>query len=255
MDIMNSILSSFSHFSITDLVSTLSNPVNIGIILSLVIMEGLLSCDNALVLAIMVKHLPEKQRKKALFYGIMGAYLFRFIAVGLGTILISLWWVKLVGAGYLLWLMIKYFWDKSKENNGEEEVVETNYGFWRTILAVEMMDIAFSLDSILAALGISNKVWVLWLGAIFGILMMRGVAQIFVALIEKYPELETAAYLLIGFIGIKMGLTIINIHMPDYAFFAVMITLLGGTMVLHNMRQKREAKFSNQNEEPAQSDK
>lgn len=239
MDILSSIANSFSHFSFPELVSTISDPVNLGIIFSLVIIEGLLSADNALVLAIMVKHLPSKQRKTALFYGIIGAYAFRFIAIGFGTLLISLWWVKLLGAGYLLWLALKFFISKSKDKEAGEEVKGNNYGFWRTVLAVEMMDIAFSVDSILAALGISNKLWVLWIGAILGILMMRGVAQIFVTLIEKLPELETTAYVLIALIGVKMALTLINVHVPEYAFILVMAVLFLGTFVVHSLKEKK----------------
>ncbi len=101
-------------------VEVLTDPVSWGLIGTLIILEGLLSADNALVLAVMVKHLPEKQRKKALFYGLLGAYVFRFIAIGVGVFLIKLWWVKVLGAAYLAWLAIKYFIDKSKEASNEE---------------------------------------------------------------------------------------------------------------------------------------
>ncbi|MET3209662.1 UNVERIFIED_CONTAM: YkoY family integral membrane protein [Paenibacillus sp. PvR008] len=86
---------------------------SIAIIVMLVIMEGLLSVDNALVLAVMVGHLPKEQQKKALFYGLIGAYAFRFIAILLGTLLVKIWWIKLVGGAYLMWLVVKYFIDKN----------------------------------------------------------------------------------------------------------------------------------------------
>lgn len=154
-------------------VQVLSDPVSWGLIGTLVILEGLLSADNALVLAVMVKHLPEKQRKKALFYGLLGAYIFRFIAIGVGVFLIKLWWVKALGAAYLAWLAIKYFIDKSKEAGNDEEIAGMKtegilirlFGtFWGTIAAVEIMDIAFSVDSVLAAFGVSEQIWVLLLG-------------------------------------------------------------------------------------------
>jgi YkoY family integral membrane protein len=222
-----------------EIVNMLMSPANLGIIFSLVILEGLLSADNALVLAIMVKHLPPEQRKKALFYGLIGAYAFRFIALGLGIILIKLWWIKLIGAAYLLWLAVKHFMSKSKEEDVNDEKV-AKYGFWRTIVAVEMMDIAFSLDSVLAALGVSNKLWVLWVGAILGILMMRGVAQVFVKLIDKFPELENTAYILIGFIGVKMGLTVIDIHMPEWLFMITLALLFSTTFIIHYAKKKHK---------------
>lgn len=98
----------------------LTDPVSWGLIGTLVVLEGLLSADNALVLAVMVKHLPEKQRKKALTYGLIGAYFFRFLFIGVGMLLIKFWWIKVLGAAYLAWLVIKHFWlgdgdDEAKE--------------------------------------------------------------------------------------------------------------------------------------------
>lgn len=217
MEIISSIFNSYSQFfDLKVIVSELSQPSSWVIIFTLMILEGLLSADNALVLAMMVKHLPGKQQKKALTYGIWGAYLFRFIAIGIGTYLIKIWWVKLLAAGYLAKMVFDYFRNKDSKDDGINNTVQK--GFWSTIASVELMDIAFSIDSITAAFGISSKVWVLFLGAIFGIIMMRGVAQVFVNLIEKVPELETSAYILIGLISAKMLLGVAHIEVPDLAF-------------------------------------
>lgn len=239
--ILNTVAHNFGHFSFSELISALSNPTNIGIIFSLIVIEGLLSMDNALVLAMMVKHLPEKEQKKSLFYGILGAYAFRFVAIGLGTLLIKLWWIKLFGAFYLLWLSIKYFVSKEEK---QKNVKKLNHGFWKTVVMVELMDITFSLDSILAALGISNVLWVLWIGAILGILLMRVVANVLISIVEKYPELEVTAYILIAFIGVKLGLTMLNIHIPDEVFIVVMITLFAGTLIVNKLK-KYNVKSSN----------
>lgn len=225
-------------FSMDALLSVVYNPMNWAIIGTLVVLEGLLSADNALVLAIMVKHLPKDQQKKALFYGILGAYLFRFIAIGLGTYLIKIWWIKAAGALYLLWMALQFFLNKKKEE--EEEVKSVPMGFWRTVLAVEIMDIAFSIDSVLAAFGVSDQIWVLYLGGIFGVMMMRGVAQIFLVLIERYPELETTAYVLIGIIGAKMMGSVFGLHVSNVVFFSTLVTVFLSTFVVHHLR-KREA--------------
>ena len=98
-----------------------------GLILTLIVLEGLLSADNALVLAIMVKKLPEKYQKKALFYGLLGAYLFRFIAIGLGVFLVKFWIVKLLGALYLYMIAYKFFkefYAKRKKANSDEDYDE-----------------------------------------------------------------------------------------------------------------------------------
>src|SRR3954452_7651041 len=104
----------------------LSSPKAWGLILSLAVLECILSADNALVLSAFVKPLPKEQQKKALVYGLWGAYLFRFIFIGLGTFLIKLWWIKLIGALYLLWLAVKFFKDKLLHKaTGEEEQVQS----------------------------------------------------------------------------------------------------------------------------------
>lgn len=225
-------------------VNVLTDPVSWGLIATLVVMEGLLSADNALVLAVMVKHLPHKQRKKALFYGLLGAYFFRFLAIGIGVYLIKIEWVKALGAAYLAWLAFDHFFRKPK-NEGEELEVNKKglfirlFGpFWGTVVSVELMDIAFSVDSILAAFGVSQKVWILFVGGILGVLMMRGVAGVFLRLITKIPELESAAFVLIAVISLKMLLSIFEIHIGHGLFFAILAVIFGGAIGLHYYRKK-----------------
>lgn len=230
-------------------VKVLSDPVSWGLIGTLVILEGLLSADNALVLAVMVKHLPGEQRKKALFYGLLGAYAFRFVAIGVGVFLIKLWWVKVLGAAYLAWLAIKYFIDKRKESDHEEEQLEginqtglliRLFGtFWGTVAAVEIMDIAFSVDSVLAAFGVSQEVWVLLLGGMLGVLMMRGIAGVFLKLIDRIPELETTAYILILIISAKMFAGVFGFHLDHVYFFLILIITFAATFVVHNINKKK----------------
>ncbi|MBC8014890.1 MAG: TerC family protein, partial [Sporomusaceae bacterium] len=211
-EFITGIMTNYSHFfSLADFLSVVYNPANWAIIGTLIVLEGLLSADNALVLAIMVKHLPKQEQKRALFYGILGAYLFRFIAIGLGTYLITIWWIKAAGALYLLWMALQFFLKKKAEGEEEGEP-QVQHGFWRTVLAVEIMDIAFSIDSVLAAFGVSDQIWVLYLGGILGVLMMRGVAQFFLTLIDRYPGLETTAYVIIGIIGAKMMASVFGFH-------------------------------------------
>jgi len=235
-DFITGILVNYSHFfNMAEFLSVIYNPVNWGIIGTLIVLEGLLSADNALVLAIMVKHLPKEQQKRALFYGILGAYLFRFVAIGLGTYLITIWWIKAAGALYLLWMAIQFFLKKKTEEN--EEAPAAPHGFWRTVLAVEIMDIAFSIDSVLAAFGVSDQIWVLYLGGILGVMMMRGVAQVFLTLIERYPGLETTAYVMIGIIGAKMMASVFGYHVSQVVFFSTLIAIFLGTFVVHHLQK------------------
>lgn len=252
MSVLHGILNTYSQFFEWDMwVKVLSDPVSWGLIGTLIILEGLLSADNALVLAVMVKHLPAKQRKKALFYGLLGAYSFRFVAIGLGVYLIELWWVKALGAAYLAWLSIKYFIDKRKEEDGEDEEAEGMnqksllirlFGtLWGTVAAVELMDIAFSVDSVLAAFGVSNEIWVLLIGGMLGVLMMRGVAGVFLTLIDRVPELETTAYILILIISIKMFLGVFfHYELSPLYFFIILLFTFGATFIVHILNKKKQ---------------
>ncbi|MBK5449572.1 TerC family protein [Bacillus sp. TH22] len=252
MSILQGILDTYAQFFDLDMwIKVLQDPVSWGLIGTLVVLEGLLSADNALVLAVMVKHLPEEKRKKALFYGLIGAYVFRFIAIGIGMFLIKLWWVKVLGALYLAWLSVKYFIDKRKGNAEEEEAHGMNrnsilfrmFGvFWGTVAMVELMDIAFSVDSVLAAFGVSNEVWILLLGGMLGILMMRGIAGVFLKLLERIPELETTAYILILIIAAKMLLSVIHIEVSHTLFFIILVIAFGATFILHYMKNSGQAK-------------
>ncbi|MCM3116438.1 DUF475 domain-containing protein [Neobacillus sp. MER 74] len=235
MEFLHELFSSYStFFSLEALKDVLTNPTSWGVIGTLVILEGLLSADNALVLAVLVKNLPKDQRKKALFYGIFGAYFFRILAIGVGVTLVNIDWIKIVGGHYLLWIVVQNF---IKNNDGEDEVQPKKFGFWRTVLTVELMDIAFSMDSVIAAFGVSNQEWVLFFGGVIGILMMRGVAQLFLVLIEKVPEVEITAFVLIAIIAIKMIISAFGYQLDEFVFFSILIAVFSGTFLVHYVRK------------------
>ena len=187
-----------------------SDFITIGL---LVILEGLLSADNALVLAILVLGLPRHQQQKALRYGILGAFAFRIAAILLAVHLIAVSWVKLLGALYLLYLAWGHFWRRDGDAPHKVPEAKAAWGlspFWATVVRVELIDIAFSIDSILVAVALSPKLWVVVTGGILGIIAMRLVAGRFIALIRRYPALVDGAFVIIGWIGIKLLL--------EYAF-------------------------------------
>lgn len=183
-------------------------------VLWLVILEGLLSADNALVLAMMVRHLPGPQQKRALRYGIWGAFGFRVIAVFLAKVLLDFWPLKVLGGAYLLYLAGSHFLTRDHSDEGSS-VRRFGKGFWGTVVSVELADIAFSIDSILAAvaaadslpssrIGPDMKFGVVIVGGILGILTMRFVAGYFILLLERFRGLETGAYGLVAWIGLKL---------------------------------------------------
>lgn len=189
------------------------SPSDIPAVLLLVGLEGLLSADNALVLAIMVRHLPKALQQKALLYGLVGAFVFRLIAVLFAAVVLKQWWLQAIGAMYLLYLPLKHFAHSSKDG-AEAAARRRGGGFWQTVIAVEITDIAFALDSVLAGVGFiikpgigmqMDKVWVVYTGAIIGIVLLRFAAGAFVKLLVRYPVLDNVAYLLVGWVGFKLA--------------------------------------------------
>src|SRR5262249_51137416 len=174
----------------------------------LVALEGLLSADNAMVLAVLVLGLPKAQQKKALRYGIVGAFAFRTIATLLAIYLIKLGWVKLLGAGYLLYLVYTHFGGgESAEARRTPAPATSSFGlspFWTTVVKVELTDIVFAIDSILVGVAMSPKTWVVVSGGILGIVMMRLVIGRLLVLVERYPALVDGAFVIIAWVGIKL---------------------------------------------------
>ncbi|HUP81004.1 MAG TPA: hypothetical protein VM260_20820, partial [Pirellula sp.] len=249
-------------------------PADLVIVGLLVVLEGLLSIDNALVLGMLTKRLPKHLRSRALSYGIIGAVVFRVLAIGLSAYLLKYTFVKFVGGAYLVFIAVKHLLLEHSDG-GDEKIVlddagnpkivdaetgesldierenieieqrvpiaanlitqdgvdsvrnkqyaegaECNVGdhslalFWKTVLVIELTDIAFAVDSILAAMALagsqSNKLWVVVTGGVLGLILMRFAAIWFVKLLEKYPRFEVSAYLLVTVIGVKL--------LADWAF-------------------------------------
>jgi YkoY family integral membrane protein len=184
----------------------------------LVALEGLLSADNAMVLAVIVLGLPKKQQRKALRYGIVGAFAFRSTATLLAAYLIRLGWVKLVGAGYLLYLVYRHFGgDESAEARRTPPKATPWLGlsaFWATVVKVELTDIVFAVDSILVGVAMSPKLWVILSGGILGIIAMRLVIGTLLSLVERYPPLVDGAFVIIAWVGVK--LVVEYLHLMGY---------------------------------------
>jgi predicted tellurium resistance membrane protein TerC len=257
---------------------------------NLIIIESLLSVDNAAVLATMVMDLPAQQRDKALKYGIIGAYVFRGLCLIFAAFLIQIWWLKPLGGIYLLWLAVDQFKNSlrygetgslifkiasllgflflvqaqapvvfggisfdifaylirpligigfiflayslfkvSTDEDDDGEINKSNNAiyrffydrvglFWSTVVLVEIMDLAFSIDNVFAAVAYSRNIIIVCLGVFIGILAMRFVAQWFVRLIEKYAFLETCAFIVIAILGVKLSMAIYTHSAPCSPF-------------------------------------
>jgi YkoY family integral membrane protein len=203
----------------------------------LVALEGLLSADNAMVLAVLVLGLPRHQQQKALRYGILGAFAFRITATVFAAYMIQVAWVKLVGALYLLYLSYQHFW-----GHGDGEARRTFKparpwlglsAFWATVAKVELTDIVFAVDSILVAVAMSNKLWVIITGGILGIIAMRLVIGQLLALVMRYPALVDGAFVIIAWVGIKLlieylhSIGILHFEIPKWLSLGLIAVIFG----------------------------
>jgi tellurite resistance protein TerC len=175
---------------------------NFPVILIILFVDGLLSFDNALVLATMVQHLPDTKQKFALRAGLLGAFAMRGVSLCLVAYFIANPWIKLVGGAYLLYLMCS---NLGKEEGGDGDNSRAKVrGLVATIIAVELADMAFSMDNIVATAAMSTKMWVVCGGVFASIVIMRFVAGVFIGLVKKFPVLAKVSYLLVGFIGLQL---------------------------------------------------
>jgi YkoY family integral membrane protein len=176
------------------------------IFLNIMILEIVLSIDNAAVLAAMVKELPKNQQKKALTYGIAGAYVFRGLALLFASVLIKLVWLKVAGGLYLMYLAYKALSSKVEQSGESKMTIKIPFlsALWSTIVAIEMMDLVFSIDNVFAAVAFTPNLWLICGGVFVGILAMRFATTKFVKVLEKNPILERVAYWVIGALGLKL---------------------------------------------------
>jgi YkoY family integral membrane protein len=217
---------------------------DLAVLALLVVLEGVLSIDNALVLGLIARRLPKQLQGNALTYGLIGAFIFRFIAIALAAYLLHWQIVKLVGGLYLVYISLKHFFFEAKETSPDKlsatpqgdvmltardgselsaertdvEIEERSpvpatgsimrTGFWSTVAVLALTDIAFAMDSILAAIGVvgarPRKLWLVIGGGLLGIIVLRFAAVMFIKLLEKFPRLEVSAYLLVIVIGAKL---------------------------------------------------
>jgi YkoY family integral membrane protein len=247
---------------------------HIPIVGLLILLEGVLSVDNALVLGMLARRLPRFQQGRALTYGLVGAFVFRLIAIATVEQLMRWHIVKLLGGAYLIYISAKYFFFESHAQQ-DEQIVESTDGlpgivdaatgqpltaeaeqaeleartivpvpeatetlsteaptrkypnFWLTVGSIELTDIAFAVDSILAAMaflkpvptghvGPHPELWVVFTGGFLGVVLMRFAAVMFIKLLERFPRFEVSAYLLVIIIGCKLLIEFLA-NTPEYA--------------------------------------
>jgi tellurite resistance protein TerC len=227
----------------------------ITIILQLIFLECILSIDNAAVLGAMVAPLPNNrpvpwprtlrgvlskldpllgpQRQAALKVGLIGAYAGRVLMLFLASMIIQNVWMQILGAAYLIYLAIRHFGETYRHGKDLDDQVDieairpARANFWNVVVTIELADLAFSLDNVIAAVALSDKLWIVIFGVAIGIVMMRFAAQLFTRLIAWEPALEHAAYLLLFAIGGELLLEYyLHFDLTEWAQFGISIAII-----------------------------
>lgn len=216
----------------------------------LIFLEWLLSVDNALLLALIAKKLPTHLQKKALIVGLGSTIILRAIAILCIAYLIQYAWIQWIGSIYLIYLSIRYFRPHKKL---KEESHKTSRSFWATVFWIECTDLFFALDSILAGVAfistslatdhVTPKLWIIYLGALIGLIGVRFAARKFTSLLDFFPRLPAASHILIGWIGLHLALSgFIQIGWIPAMDLSYEITFWTGTILLFGFGLSKRVK-------------
>ena len=213
----------------------------IPILLSLILINVLLSVDNSLAIAAMASRLPEHQRASALNWGLAGAYGFRCLCLFFTAIILGNDWVKLVGAAYLLYLMCK---ELTAEEDAEMEAAadggadlasavraHPTRSFASVVSGILLLDASLSVDNVVAAVAMTPKLWAVYVGVGISILALRFVAGYCIKLIERFPILESTAFLLVGLVGVVLLVEMqLKIDFGAVAKFIAIIAIVAASL-------------------------
>ena len=216
--------------SLTPLLDEIDRWVELAPLLPvLVSLELILSADNAVALATITRGLSSnKLQNKALNIGIFISLFLRMLLIIFAQIILKYKALYSLCGLYLVFLCIKNLFFNNDQNNLElNPKKNTPNSLFKVICLISLTDLAFSIDSITAAVSISDQFLLVITGAIIGVIALRFTSSLFIKWLDQYTRLETAGYLAIGFIGLKLivQLLFMNLIIPEYIVFLVMFSL------------------------------
>ena len=194
----------------------------------LISLELLLSADNAVALASLTKSLESSElRARALNIGITISLLFRIFLILLSNLLLKFIFIRIFAGLYLIYLFFSNVLTNPEVDNSESDknMIQNKFKFLKVVALLSITDFAFSIDSITTAVAISDQYILIIFGALIGVLALRFTSGIFLKLLDKFSRLETAGYIAILTVGIKLLLnTLIKESiLPDYYFYILIL--------------------------------
>ena len=209
----------------------LSFPLDLGaeapfVILILIALEAVLSADNAIALAAIAQGLNDKKlQQRALNIGLVFAYVLRIGLILAATWVTQFWQFELIGASYLLWLVFNYFTSPEEKKSLHHGLEFTS--LWQAIPAIGLTDLAFSLDSVTAAIAVVDNTWLVILGGTIGVITLRFLAGLFIRLLDEYTHLEDAGFITVGLVGVRLLFRVINSewNLPEWLMTAAVVAI------------------------------
>lgn len=198
----------------------------VGVLVILIALEAVLSADNAIALAAIAQGLKDpKLQGHALNIGLLIAYILRIALIFTATWVIQFWQFELLGAAYLLWLVFNYFIspeEKKSQHHGLDF-----HSLWQAIPMIAFTDFAFSLDSVTAAIAVSDQTWLIVIGGTIGVIALRFLAGLFIRLLDQYTHLEDAGFITVGLVGIRLLFRVVNPawNLPEWLMTAAIVSI------------------------------
>jgi YkoY family integral membrane protein len=209
----------------------------------LVALEAVLSADNAIALAAISRRLhdPVRQRQ-ALNLGLLLALLFRLALIVAARWVLAFWPLQLLAAGYLLFLCIRHLTGLDEAGSGDGDAPQDGtatvpaahaaggppqLGLASIVVTLALTDLAFSLDSVAAAVAVTDRLALVMAGGVIGVVALRLTAELFIRWLEVFQRLETAGYLAVGLVGLRLllRLGLPDVELPEWALLASVVLL------------------------------
>jgi YjbE family integral membrane protein len=172
-------------------------------VFKIILIDILLSGDNAVVIALACRNLPLQQRKQGILYGVVGAIGLRVLLTFFAVSLLSLPYLKLVGALLLLWIGIKLILPEEEEH--DEGNVKADTHLWGAVKTIIVADFVMSTDNVLGvAAAAHGDAWLLVFGLLVSIPLIAWSSQLVLKLIDRFPIIIFAGGALLGYVAGEM---------------------------------------------------
>ncbi len=215
-------------------------------VLQIIMIDIVLSGDNAVVIALACRNLPAEQRRKGILWGVAGAIGLRVVLTMLAALVLNLPWLKLVGGVLLLWIGVKLL----VPDDGEGHDISPSGHLWGAVRTIIVADFVMSLDNVIAVAGASHgNLFLLLFGLLVSIPLIIWSSQIILHLMERWPVVVVIGAGLLGWVAGAMvwsdpGIASWISHLPAWvgtavaAASAVLVVVAGKWLERRSLRQR-----------------